>query len=129
SECTAYWASGSSTVKGDKAVAETATYNEVTCVNGLCCNAYGGQATLYFKEALEPQTNVTIYLNIWDLKKEYAAQGLPWAYTCEYDRFRVDISTQPCSDWYCKSFIIAENVDINDLGDISALQRIVFSGG
>lgn len=129
SECTTSWGSGSSTVKGDSTVAEVATSSEVTCNNGDCCNAYGGQATLYFKEALKPQTNVTIYLNIWDLKQEYAAQGLPWAYTCEYDRFRVDISTQPCSDWYCKSFIIAENVDINDLGDISALQRIVFSGG
>lgn len=129
SECTTSWGSGSSTVKGDKAVAETAFSSIVGVRNGKCCNNYGGSATLYFKEALEPQTNVTIYLNIWDLKKEYAAQGLPWAYTCEYDRFRVDISTQPCSDWYCKSFVIAENVDINDLGDISALQRIVFSGG
>lgn len=97
---------------------------------GTCfISSYCGSGTLYLTEKLEPQTNVTIYLNIWDLKKEYAAQGLPWAYTCEYDRFRVEISTQPCSDWYCKSFVIAENVDINDLGDISALQRIVFSGG
>lgn len=97
---------------------------------GTCFRPYGcGSGTLYLTETLEPQTNVTIYLNIWDLQKEYAAQGLPWAYTCEYDRFRVEISTQPCSDWYCKSFVIAENVDINDLGDISALQRIVFSGG
>lgn len=129
SECTTGYGSGSSTVKGDSAVAETATSSVVGVRNSDCCNFYEGQATLYFKEALEPQTNVTIYLNIWDLQKEYAAQGLPWAYTCEYDRFRVEISTQPCSDWYCKSFVIAENVDINDLGDISALQRIVFSGG
>lgn len=129
SECTTSYGSGSSTVKGDSAVAEVATSSRVGVQNSDCCNAYGGQATLYFKEALEPQSNVTIYLNIWDLQKEYAAQGLPWAYTCEYDRFRVEISTQPCSDWYCKSFVIAENVDINDLGDISALQRIVFSGG
>lgn len=97
---------------------------------GTCYRPSGcGSGTLYLTETIEPQTNVTIYLNIWDLQKEYAAQGLPWAYTCEYDRFRVEISTQPCSDWYCKSFVIAENVDINDLGDISALQRIVFSGG
>lgn len=97
---------------------------------GTCYISRGcGSGTLYLTKTIEPQTNVTIYLNIWDLQKEYAAQGLPWAYTCEYDRFRVEISTQPCSDWYCKSFIIAENVDINDLGDISALQRIVFSGG
>lgn len=129
SECTTPYGLGSSTVKGDSAVAETATSSKVTVRNGDCCTLYGGSATLYFKEALEPQTNVTIYLNIWDLQKEYAAQGLPWAYTCEYDRFRVEISTQPCSDWYCKSFVIAENVDINDLGDISALQRVVFSGG
>lgn len=129
SECTVGYGSGSSTVRGDSAVAEVATSSVVGVQNSDCCNSYGGKATLYFKEALEPQTNVTIYLNIWDLQKEYAAQGLPWAYTCEYDRFRVEISTQPCSDWYCKSFVIAENVDINDLGDISALQRIVFSGG
>lgn len=129
SECTTGYGSGSSTVKGDSAVAETATSSVVDIKNGDCCNFYGGSATLYFKEALEPQTNVTIYLNIWDLQKEYAAQGLPWTYTCEYDRFRVEISTKPCSDWYCKSFVIAENVEINDLGDISALQRIVFSGG
>lgn len=129
SVCTTSYGSGSSTVKGDSTVAETAASSRVSVRNSNCCNYYGGQATLYFKEALEPQTNVTIYLNIWDLQKEYAAQGLPWAYTCEYDRFRVEISTQPCSAWYCKSFVIAENVDINDLGDISALQRIVFSGG
>lgn len=129
SECTTGYGSGSSTVKGDSAVAEVATSSRVDVENRGCCNRYGGSATFYFKEALEPQSNVTIYLNIWDLQKEYAAQGLPWAYTCEYDRFRVEISTQPCSDWYCKSFVIAENVDINDLGDISALQRIVFSGG
>lgn len=104
---------------------------EHTCSGcGTCYIPAGcGSGTLYLTKTIEPQTNVTIYLNIWDLQKEYAAQGLPWAYTCEYDRFRVEISTQPCSDWYCKSFIIAENVDINDLGDISALQRIVFSGG
>jgi hypothetical protein len=102
-----------------------------SCNNcGTCYVSHGcGSGTLYLTEKLEPQTNVTIYLNIWDLQKEYAAQGLPWAYTCEYDRFRVEISTQPCSDWYCKSFVIAKNVNINDLGDISALQRIVFSGG
>lgn len=102
-----------------------------SCNNcGTCYVPNGcGSGTLYLTEKLEPQTNITIYLNIWDLQKEYAAQGLPWAYTCEYDRFRVEISTKPCSDWYCKSFVIAENVDINDLGDISALQRIVFSGG
>ena len=129
SECTVGYGSGSSTVRGDSTVAEVATSSVVEVQNSDCCNYYGGQATLYFKEALEPQTNITIYLNIWDLQKEYAAQGLPWAYTCEYDRFRVEISTQPCSDWYCKSFVIAENVDINDLGDISALQRVVFSGG
>lgn len=129
SECTTAYGAGSSTVRGDSAVAEVAGSSTVRVQNRHCCNSYGGSATLYFKEALEPQSNVTIYLNIWDLQKEYAAQGLPWAYTCEYDRFRVEISTQPCSDWYCKSFVIAENVDINDLGDISALQRIVFSGG
>lgn len=129
SECTTAYGAGSSTVRGDSAVAEVADSSTVIVHNDHCCNFYGGQATLYFKEALEPQSNVTIYLNIWDLQKEYAAQGLPWAYTCDYDRFRVEISTQPCSDWYCKSFVIAENVDINDLGDISALQRIVFSGG
>lgn len=129
SECTTAYGAGSSTVRGDSAVAEGAGSSRVSVHNSDCCNSYGVEATLYFKEALEPQSNVTIYLNIWDLQKEYAAQGLPWAYTCEYDRFRVEISTQPCSDWYCKSFVIAENVDINDLGDISALQRIVFSGG
>lgn len=129
SECTVDGGGGQSTVKGDSTVAEVATSSKAGVINQSCCNFFGGQATLYFKEALEPQTNVTIYLNIWDLQKEYAAQGLPWAYTCEYDRFRVEISTQPCSDWYCKSFVIAENVDINDLGDISTLQRIVFSGG
>lgn len=130
STCTTGYGAGSSTVKGDSTVAETVRESKLFVDNrNRCCNAYGGTATLYFKKALEPQTNVTIYLNIWDLQKEYAAQGLPWAYTCEYDRFRVEISTQPCSDWYCKSFVIAENVDINDLGDISALQRVVFSGG
>ena len=129
SKCTVGYGSGSSTVRGDSTVAEVATSSVVSVQNSDCCKYQGGQATLYFKEALEPQTNVTIYLNIWDLQKEYAAQGLPWAYTCEYDRFRVEISTQPCSDWYCKSFVIAENVDINDLGDISVLQRVVFSGG
>ena len=115
-------------VKGNKELALThGSY--VTVSNGHACSRFGGDATIYTVQAIEPESNVTIYLNIWDLQKEYAAQGLPWAYTCDYDRFRISISTQPCSDWFCTSYVIAENVNINDLGDISILQRKVFSGG
>lgn len=115
-------------VKGDKELALTHS-SHVTANNGYGCGSYGGDATIYTVQAIEPESNVTIYLNIWDLQKEYAAQGLPWAYNCDYDRFRIGISTKPCSDWFCTSYVIAENVNINDLGDISVLQRKVFSGG
>lgn len=115
-------------VKGNKELALThGSY--VTANNGYGCSRFGGDATIYTVQAIEPESNVTIYLNVWDLQKEYAAQGLPWAYDCNYDRFRISISTQPCSDWFCTSYVIAENVNINDLGDISILQRKVFSGG
>lgn len=115
-------------VKGDKELALSHS-SYVTANNGTGCNTYSGDATIYTVQAIEPESNVTIYLNIWDLQKEYAAQGLPWAYDCSYDRFRIGISTKPCSDWFCTSYVIAENVNINDLGDISVLQRKVFSGG
>ena len=117
-------------VKGDKELALAHSSYVIANTGGwVGACSYGGDATIYTVQATEPESNVTIYLNVWDLQKEYAAQGLPWAYDCNYDRFRISISTQPCSDWFCTSYVLAENVDINDLGDISILERKVFSGG
>lgn len=76
----------------------------------------------------EPQTKVNIYMNIHDLKAEAEALGLPWTGGCGEARFTVDFSTKKCEDIGCTSRLIASNVDINSLGDISRLNNITITG-
>ena len=89
---------------------------------------YPGTKYKYRKHKdLEPETGVNIYLNITDLKAEAEAKGLPWDNSSCSTRFSTDISTTPCSEPWCTSKIIATNVDINELGDISKLVGKVFN--
>lgn len=85
-------------------------------------------ATLYFYDPSQPQTNVNIYMNIYDLKAEAEALELPWTGGCGEARFTVEFSTSKCDKPGCTSKLIASNVNINSLGDISKLNNIVITG-
>lgn len=74
------------------------------------------------------QQNVNIYMNIYDLKAEAEDQGLPWTGGCGEARFTVEFSTSKCDRPGCTSRLIASNVDINSLGDISRLNNITITG-
>lgn len=93
------------------------------------CGGVASTGVVAITEAIEEQQGVTLYLNIYDLKKQYESQGLPFPGGCGTDRFNIEISTTQCGQpgGYCTSFVIAENVDINSLGDISKLEDIVWS--
>lgn len=68
----------------------------------------------------QPQENVDIYFCVVDEKKKQEAQGIPWNYTCGLvDRFTFSFSTTPCDDIYTKSYLVAENISISSLGDIT----------
>ena len=90
------------------------------CGGGYCGRGcYSG--TVIVSKTPEQQDNVNLYLNIIDLAAQYEEQGLP---TDKFDctsnlRFEVTISTQPCSGAGCTSKLIAENISINSLGDLS----------
>ena len=97
------------------------------------CSCYlgciAGQYKIKFIEGSpEPQTNVNIYMNIYDLKAEAEDQGLPWTGGCGEARFTVEFSTKKCDRPGCTSRVIASNVSINSLGDISKLNNIVITG-
>ncbi len=98
--------------------------------SGFCttCGSYQGLDFLLTEE-LPEEEGVTLYLNIYDLKKQYESQGLPFPGGCGTDRFSIEISTTQCGQpgGFCTSFVIAENVDINSLGDISKLENLVWS--
>ena len=70
----------------------------------------------------QPENGVNIYLNIVDLEKKYNEEGLPYPGGCGDDRFTFSFGTEPCDESYCTSKLIATNVDINELGDISNLE-------
>ena len=86
-----------------------------------------GSATLRLlrhAEDIEPQDNVNIYFCVTDEKKKQEAQGIPWNYTCGLvDRFTVSFSTTPCDDIYTKSYLVAENISISSLGDITGFNE------
>lgn len=82
--------------------------------------------TIYNKK-VEPEEGINLYLNIYDLKKQYESEGIPWTGGCGTARFDIEISTTKCDESYCKSILIAENVDINSLGDISKLEEQVWA--
>lgn len=86
------------------------------------------KATLYFYDPSQPQTNVNIYMNIHDLKAEAEDVGLPWTGGCGEARFTVEFSINKCDKPGCTSKLIASNVDINSLGDISRLNNITITG-
>lgn len=77
-------------------------------------------------KTIESQTGVNIFLIITDLKAEYEANGLPWTGNCNVPRFSFSFSTEKCNDPWCTNLVIAKNVDINNLGDISKLNEVVF---
>lgn len=88
---------------------------------------HGAKITRYFcEDASNPpdlsqaQDNVDIYFCVVDEKKKQEAQGIPWNYTCGLvDRFSFEFSTTPCDDIYTKSYLVAENISISSLGDIT----------
>lgn len=95
--------------------------------NGGYCGSKTATATAYITETVEPEEGINLYLNIYDLKKQYESEGIPWTGGCGTARFDIDISTTKCEESYCKSILIAENVDINSLGDISKLEEQVWA--
>lgn len=126
-ECTAGWAAGVS-----KAVNNQSKYilDQVVVVNGSTCNSSGGTITVGFKPADReeaspgPQENVNVYFCVTDEKKKQEAQGIPWNYTCGLvDRFSFSFSTTQCEDDYTKSYLVAENISISALGDITGFNE------
>lgn len=95
--------------------------------NGGYCGSITATATAYITETVEPEEGINLYLNIYDLKKQYESEGIPWTGGCGTARFDIEISTTKCEESYCKSILIAENVDINSLGDISKLEEQVWA--
>lgn len=100
---------------------------ETSGCSGLFCGHTCGTGKFYLTKEIVSENNLTIYFNIVDLKKQYEANGLPWTNDCSVDRFEFYYSTTKCESYYCKSFIVAENIDINNLGDISYLTGKVWS--
>ena len=98
------------------------------CHFGYCGSVTArGSVTLAKADQQETETGINIYLNITDLKAQYEANGLPWTGDCNTSRFQFEFSTTKCTSPWCTSLVIAENVDINNLGDISKLNDVVFS--
>lgn len=95
--------------------------------NGGYCGSTTATANFYISNTVEPEEGINLYLNIYDLKKQYESEGIPWTGGCSTNRFDIDISTTKCEESYCKSILIAENIDINSLGDISKLEEKVWS--
>lgn len=92
---------------------------------------HGAKITQYFCEDAsnppdfsQPQSNVNIYFCVTDEKKKQEAQGIPWNYTCGLvDRFSFEFSTTPCDDIYTRSYLVAENISISSLGDITGFNE------
>lgn len=88
---------------------------------------HGAKITKYFCEDADnppdlsqPQENVNVYFCVTDEKKKQEAQGIPWNYTCgQVDRFSFEFSTTSCDDIYTRSYLVAENISISSLGDIT----------
>lgn len=68
---------------------------------------------------VNPTSNQNIYLNLLDMKAEREAMGMPWNYDCTQDRFSVTLGTTPCTDAYCQSILLYQNVSIGKNGDIN----------
>lgn len=75
------------------------------------------------------QKGVNIYMIITDHKCQYESQGLPWEYGCnDVQRFSWIFSTEKSTNKCDKNILIATNIDINKLGDISKLNSGSFKG-
>lgn len=90
------------------------------------CGAVIGSAT--WTQSIAPLQGVDIYMIITDLKCQYEDQGLPWTHGCGTDRFTYYFSTQKSTNKCDKNILIASNIDINKLGDISKLNSGNFKG-
>lgn len=90
------------------------------------CGARLGLAT--WTQSIAPLQGVDIYMIITDLKCQYEDQGLPWTHGCGTDRFTYYFSTQKSTNKCDKNILIASNIDINKLGDISKLNSGNFKG-
>lgn len=94
-----------------------------TCYVSYVC----GSAKLYLAKSesdIQAQDNVNIYFCVTDEKKKQEAQGIPWNYTCGLvDRFSFSFSTTQCEDDYTKSYLVAENISISSLGDITGFNE------
>lgn len=86
-----------------------------------------GSAKLYLAKSesdIQPQSNVNVYFCVTDEKKKQEAQGIPWNYTCGLvDRFSFSFSTTRCEDAFTKSYLVAENISISALGDITGFNE------
>lgn len=103
-------------------------YNNSDCCLGWCGGTCAKGTLVTAKSgSLNPETGINIYLNMTDLKAQYEANGLPWTGDCNTSRFQFEFSTTKCTSPWCTSLVIAENVDINNLGDISKLNDVIFS--
>ena len=96
------------------------------CGSGWCGGGCYSGNVIVSKPPAE-QNGIDLWLNIYDLKKQYEQEGLPWSGGCGANRFTIDISTEKCTESYCTAKLIAHNVDINALGDISQLEQQVWS--
>lgn len=96
------------------------------CGSGWCGGGCYSGNVIVSKPPAE-QDGIDLWLNIYDLKKQYEQEGLPWSGGCGANRFTIDISTEKCTENYCTAKLIAHNVDINALGDISKLEQKVWS--
>lgn len=96
------------------------------CGSGWCGGGCYSGSVIVSKPPTE-QNGIDLWLNIYDLKKQYEQEGLPWSGGCGAARFTIEISTEKCTENYCTAKLIAHNVDINALGDISQLEQQVWS--
>lgn len=85
---------------------------------GLCASIH---VDIYDNPVINEKNGVDIYMIITDLKCQYEANGLPWTYGCGTDRFTVRFSTEKSDNKCDRNILIATNIDINKLGDISKL--------
>ena len=110
---------------------EGVSIDDSDACSGLCGNlaATGNYVFMKATEDGMPTSNgVNIYINVIDLKKQSESEGVPWNdNACGNARFSFTFSTEPCEESYCTSLVIATNVDINQLGDISKLDHVELS--
>lgn len=94
---------------------------------GGWCGTYRGSVRIKYMPRVYlpgPQSNIDVYFCVTDEKKKQEAQGIPWNYTCgQVDRFSFSFSTTQCEDDYTKSYLVAENISISALGDITGFNE------